>query len=137
MRRFLPLFIVLTLLLVGLFLLLRNPSGETTMRKQQPDVTVEAAELYRQFVTDEAAANEQYLNKIIAVSGTVASVAKNSRGNISVILQTDDPARGVKCRLDFRSHHPRIEFRKGENVTFKGVCTGYVGDVELVQCVEN
>lgn len=135
MRRFLSLFIVLALLFGGVFLLLRNPSGETTMRNQLPDVTVEAVELYRQFVTDEAAANEQYLNKIVVVSGTVTSVAKDSRGNISVILQTDDPARGVKCRLDARTKHPRIEFQKGEKVTFKGVCTGYAGDVELVQCV--
>lgn len=137
MKRFLPLLIGLIVLLGLLFLLMRpSKSGGETVRQQKTEATVEATDLYRQFITDESAANEQYLNKILAVSGTVSRVHADDKGNVSVTLETNDPAHGVKCRLDKQLKHGRTEFQVGENVTFKGVCTGYVGDVELVQCVE-
>ncbi len=137
MQRYFLIFILVILVLAGLFLLTRRPTGISTMKEQKPDVTVQATELYRQFVTDEAAANELFLNKVLAVSGTVASVSSKGRENISVLLQTGSAEGQVRCRLDPRTAHRRIEFNKGENVTFKGVCAGYIGDVELVQCVED
>jgi hypothetical protein len=130
MRRFLPVLIFLAVLVIG-YLLLMNPARDSSVKEEKPDISIAAAALYQQFIMDEAFANERYLNKILLVSGKVSTIQTDDRGNISVTFQTEDPAHGVKCRLKSGR-----EYRVGEQLTLKGVCSGYMGDVEMVQCVE-
>lgn len=111
-----------------------NP-GKTS--EQKTEANVGAGELFTAFAEDEAGANERYLNKVIAVTGVVATVATNDRRGASVTLKSDeDPKAGIKCKLDLRQVGNKSDFKIGETVTLKGVCTGLVRDVELVDCTE-
>ncbi len=136
MQKFFKIILGLGLVLFGLFLIMRQPAGDTAMEKQKPDFAIEAADLYRQFSIDESAANGQYLNKIILVTGRVSSSGRDDRGYSWVALETSDPSNSVKCRLDSKILHRRTNFQNGEKISLKGVCTGYTGDVGLTQCVE-
>lgn len=105
------------------------------MEKAKPDIEIGASELFSAFETDELAANEKYLDKVVAVTGVVREV-KEDEGVISIVLETEDMMFGVVCQLDELSENGRTVFEVGESVTFKGLCTGSLMDVVLVRCVE-
>ncbi|MEZ5038925.1 MAG: hypothetical protein R2828_03510 [Saprospiraceae bacterium] len=100
------------------------------------DINLSAEAVFTAFESDEATANEQYLDKIVAVSGTVKEVNKNDEGITTVTLDAGQDMFGVVCQLDQLTKHPRENFPVGEQVTFKGICTGMLMDVVLVRCVE-
>ena len=106
------------------------------MAGAETDYALSANELFTAFETDEAAANEKYLDKVVGVEGTVKSVSKDEDGTISVTLSTAGDMFGVICQLDNLSTPKRTEFEVGEKVAFKGICTGMLMDVVLVRCVE-
>ena len=105
------------------------------IRSIEPDVATTSTILFTQFETDENAANSEYLGKTIKVTGKVQGV-KTESGKTSVTLEGGGMIFGVICNLDEQSEHPRIEFEEGEEVTFKGKCSGYLSDVVLDRCVE-
>lgn len=100
------------------------------------DINLSAEAVFTAFESDEAAANEQYLDKIVAVSGTVKEVNKNDEGITTITLDAGQDMFGVVCQLDQLTKHPRETFPVGEQVIFKGICTGMLMDVVLVRCVE-
>jgi hypothetical protein len=105
------------------------------MQSAKTDVTIEAATLFEAFNTNEEAANAQYLDKTIAVSGTVQSSTKTDEGVVKVTLATGQDF-GVMCELDALTQHTRTDFAAGEKVAFKGLCSGLNLDVQLSRCVE-
>ncbi len=130
-------FLILLVLiaLISILLLISRYKPEDTIKTRQADVKLEATVLVADFLSDEAGANEKYLNKTLAVSGTVSTFKSDDRGNISITLNGTGQA-DVKCKFDKMVEHRRREFQVGETVTLKGVCMGYIGDVEMVGCVE-
>ena len=106
------------------------------MERAAADVQLTAAELFTAFAEDETTANAAYLDKVVAVSGQVREVSKSAEGLTKVTLDSGDEMFGVICQLDELSEHERTDFTTGENVTFKGKCTGMLMDVVLVRCVE-
>lgn len=101
----------------------------------EADVKLEATDLYTQFTTDEATANSKYLDKIVQVCGTVSQVSSENNV-VSIQLDAGDPLGGVLCELDPLSEHKRTDFKPGEKVCFKGICSGYLSDVVLNRCSE-
>ena len=98
------------------------------------DYTISAVELFNEYDEDEIGSNEKYLDKVIEVNGTVQEV-KEEDGIVTVVLGSDGMF-GVVCQLDELTRHKRTSFTNGENVTFKGICTGVLMDVVLVRSVE-
>lgn len=91
-------------------------------------LAINAQALFDAFNTNEAQANQLYLNKAIAVTGNVAGLAKNKEGKTVVSLQTTDPMFGVQCTLLQPNSLPAV----GATVTIKGICTGFLMDVILI-----
>ena len=90
-------------------------------------IRITAVAIFDSFENNEQAANVSFLNKAIEVSGKVINIKTNQAGNTVVYLQSDDPVFGVNCT--FKQNPEKIE--KGDNIIFKGVCTGYLSDVIL------
>ena len=105
------------------------------MQAADADIRIESHELLSAFENDEAAANAKYLDKVVQVSGTVASVQREGEV-IKVILETGNPMSTIICELDPLTEHKRTDFQPGEQVTFKGLCTGMLMDVVMARCVE-
>ena len=126
--------ILLWLLVIGLlgfgimkgylYYLNNKPHRDVTKEK---GVSVAADQLFTDFSTNEAAANQKYLNKAIEVSGEVAEVKKNQDSSTVVLLRTSDPVFGVNCT--FKEDPGNIQ--PGSQVTFKGICTGFISDVVI------
>ncbi|MGK7392111.1 MAG: OB-fold protein [Candidatus Cyclobacteriaceae bacterium M2_1C_046] len=99
------------------------------------DYRVNAYQLFAEFTEDEKAANKKYLNKIISVSGEIASIEGIDSLNYSITLKVNQHF-GVRCQL--RQYNDNKNLNVGDNVIIKGLCTGKLMDVVLVKStIEN
>ncbi|HQU60286.1 MAG: hypothetical protein KDD02_22515 [Phaeodactylibacter sp.] len=134
MKKYLVALVLLVALGAGVGYLIYNKPFQD-MNSAKADITLTAAELFTAFESDENAANSKYLDKVVQVSGTVKEVSTGDDGNISITLDSGSDMFGVICQLDNLTEQPRKDFKEGEQLTLKGVCTGMLMDVVLVRCV--
>ncbi len=128
------------LLLIGLVLGLIGATTGTYLwfkpvakiSSMKTELSIPANELFTAFETDEAEANNQYLNKVIEVTGIIKEVKNNENGLPVVIFETDDLIFGVMC--EFETQKGAANINAGELLTIKGVCTGKLLDVVLNRC---
>jgi putative nucleic acid binding protein len=106
------------------------------MSKAKADIELSASQLFTDFENNEADANTKYLDKIIEVEGIVKEITKDEKGMTSITLEGGSEMFGVICQMDDLAKHKRTDFKEGESVKFKGICTGVLMDVILVRCVE-
>ena len=90
-------------------------------------VKMEADELISAFEKNEAEANAMFLDKIIAVSGTVKAIEKNDMGYYSVILGNESMS-SVRCSINPEHQEAVASLVEGSSVTMKGACTGFNAD---------
>lgn len=107
---------------------------QKNMNLAKTELSIDAQTILTAFETAENEANTKYLDKVVAVKGKVKEV-KNEGGKICIALETDSPMSGVLCNLDPLSEHAKTTFSPGEEITLKGVCTGFLSDVVLERCV--
>lgn len=99
-----------------------------------PVYELSAKQLLSEFDTDEAKANTQYLENIIAVKGTVIEVAIEDQQGI-ITLEGDGMMANVICHVALTEVQNLSHLKQGDALTVKGICTGYLMDVVLVKCV--
>lgn len=134
MKKYLP-YLLFLLVCTVIYLFLKKP-GERSMRRTPADATVEAPTLFNEFYNDEAAANENYLNKVVKLTGKVKTSSKDKDGLPELELESGSPLGTIRCAFDPRSDHRRRPFEQGEAVQLKCICTDFYRDVKLVRCVE-
>ena len=100
------------------------------------DYSLSAVDLFVAFDSDESAANEKFLDKLIEVTGRIQDVKQDDAGNTILTLEGDGLMFGIICELDPHTAGHRADFMQGEEVTMKGICTGMLMDVVLVRCIE-
>jgi hypothetical protein len=108
-----------------------RPSG-STVRSVKTDVKTDVASLLKAFENNEKKANSLYLDKIIQVTGSVNEVIDDGTF-ITVTLKNPGQSSGVMCSFD-KNEVDKDTFISGDEITIKGLCTGYLIDVILVKC---
>ena len=105
----------------------RNAEGE------QAVATLSASDLYNDFQRSENLANKKWTSKVIEVSGIISSI--NEAGSyVSINLRATDEG-GINCSILKKDLNPDYKINKGDSITIKGKCTGFLMDVNLVDCV--
>lgn len=126
------LLVILILIAIGAVIGYRMWNKPHTKVEDVAGVEVSVNELTSAFETDEAAANEKYLNKAIVVKGTVSSSETNQDGKLVIYLVGDNSSSDVQCTM--RDENENAE--DGNTVTVKGFCTGSsLFGVLLTDCV--
>ena len=97
--------------------------------KDETAIAVTAQAIMDTYTADEKKANTLYLDKAIEVSGEVAGVSKTQQGKTVLSLKTSDPMAGVRCTMK-----EDVEVKPGEQVKIKGICSGFLMDVTLIDC---
>jgi hypothetical protein len=100
---------------------------------EQAVAALSAVTLYNEFLKDEGKANQKWTGKVIEITGTISSVAET--GNYVSINLAATPEGGVNCSILKNDYRPDKPFSKGDSITVKGKCTGFLMDVNLVDCV--
>ena len=108
----------------------RKPASTQNL---SPDFIVPALNLANEFETDETAANKKYLGKLIQVTGTLFSIDNNKETLISITV--GDDLHKIACLLDIKHAAIIRQYKVLSSITVKGICTGYLMDVELNRCV--
>lgn len=124
---------VLILVLAGILaaVYLYNKKG-ADLGKTRPDFILTAEELQQAFEADESAASAKYINKVIEVRGIIASVRQGEQNAVSITISTGSPLSSVIGTFPL-VNDPSV-FREGEELCFRGECSGYLMDVLLNNC---
>ena len=97
------------------------------------DVTIAADQLFAAFEKNEKEANEKYLNKIIAVKGPIGEISTDQSNQKVVVLRTPEMMFGIACSMMPTETAKVGTLKDGQNITVKGLCTGYTMDVVLTE----
>ena len=101
----------------------------------QPSEKIKFSVIVNGYQNDETIANKQFLGKIIQVSGPVTDIIKQQDTIINVFIGDLNSLHKVSCLLDKRNAGSIDKYSKGNDITIKGICTGFLLDVELNRCV--
>jgi len=96
-------------------------------------ITLTADKIINDFSSDESKANIMYLDEIISVSGEVYEM-NLEKGKGIITLNTKDDFGSVLCHLSDEGTKKMSVLKKGQTISIKGICTGYLLDVILIKC---
>lgn len=131
-KKYLIIAVLVWIVLIALgFYFYNKPHASSASKKT--DVLIDAADLYKAFQHDESTANSRYVDKIIEVKGRVMEI-QHSGIRTSLQLDAGSTMGGVNCSLADSSPDLKIP-DKGSLVVVKGKCSGFLMDVNLVDCV--
>ena len=99
-----------------------------------PAFRLEASTFIKQFETDESKANAKYADKTISVHG-VAHTIQTTDTTATVFVNDGYSNTSVICQFGRENNEEIRDLKKGELVTIKGICSGYLMDVVMVRCV--
>lgn len=93
-------------------------------------INVTAISIANEYEANEPEANKKYLDKVLEVNGTITGVSKNQKAETVIALKGTDMS-GLLCTIEGAFLK---EFKVGDTITVRGICTGYLTDVILVRC---
>lgn len=135
MKKYLKL-VLLLIVIGGVFGYYTYNKPHQNMTKATAQVQLTATQLFADFETDEKTANKKYLDKIMKISGQIKEISTDNEGTTTLTLESGNDMFGVICQMDNLTKHNRTNFKEGEKIDLKGICTGLLMDVVLVRCVE-
>ena len=95
-------------------------------------ITKNATQMVQEFLDNEEAANQKYLqkeNNIIEVTGTIEKLESDETGTV-VYLNTQIENTSISARLQ-----DKIKLQQGNTVSIKGLFTGFIlGQIQLSEC---
>jgi len=122
-------FIALSLILAALYM---YNLKHTDMAKARPDFVVSATFLQKAFDDNETAASAKYINKIIEVTGKIASIKPAENNIINISLETGDELSSIICTFSAISDPSKL--KEGDDIVVRGECSGFLMDVLLNNC---
>jgi hypothetical protein len=100
----------------------------------KPAFELQASDFAKEFETNESKANAQYLDRPISVHGIIAALQQTDTSAV-VFLNEGTSSTSVMCQFNNESNKEARKLKRGDSVTIKGICTGYLMDVVMVRCV--
>ena len=125
--------IIFLLLIVSIaigFYMFNKPRDSAA--SQNTTSSISANSLYNEYQKNEAAANLKYLGKIIEVQGKLA-VAANDSLQTNLSLYTGHSEGLINCQMF--NGLVKANLKQGDLINVKGKCTGFLMDVNLVDCI--
>lgn len=96
---------------------------------------VSASELAALYSTDEESADKKYLGKVVEVSGLVMMMENEHDTALTIFLGDSMQTGRISCLMDKNYIKKMKKIMTGYPIKIKGICTGYLMDVELNRCV--
>jgi preprotein translocase subunit YajC len=94
-------------------------------------IKISAAAIVKAYQVNEQVANVAYLNKTLEVFGEITEIKLDQTGITTVELKSNDAFAGVFCSLKKLDNHLKV----GQQITIKGICTGFLTDVVLIEAI--
>ncbi len=110
----------------------RKPEDLTNVK---PQAIVTADSVVAAYENDEVVANKQFLGKTIMVNGMVTEINNQQDTLLNITLGDSNYMHKVSCLLDKQQLDKLKQYSVGKLICIKGICTGFLADVELNRCV--
>ena len=94
-------------------------------------LVVSAQELLNDFQEDENRANKKYVDNIIQIKGVIAEISI-ARGNSVITLKDSNGLSSIICHMGPENNLNVLKFKKDNQITIKGICTGYLLDIIMI-----
>lgn len=96
-----------------------------------PLFSIDASSLITEFETSEDSASAKYNGHIVQVTGIVKAIElSDSTGRI--MLNSEKNTAGIICELEKSQLKKASKIVKGQWVTIKGICTGFLLDIVFI-----
>ena len=96
---------------------------------------ITADSLVKLFETNEQKANLLYLGKPIDIKGLIAEIHNQQDTILNLTLGKEKNLHRVSCLIDVNHTNDFKNYKVGDNVMLRGICNGFLMDVELNRCV--
>ncbi len=106
-----------------------------SIERKDADYVMAPENLLQEFQSNEEHANKKYLDKIVSVKGKINSLKSDIKGVTSVQIETGDPMSSITCQLSKDQSEKHPDLKEGKDIQVKGICSGMLMDVVLVDCV--
>ena len=97
--------------------------------------TINASDLVLAFEKDEARATKKFAGKTVLVTGKVAEIINQQDTMLNIFLGDETAMSKVSCLMDIRKKETFKNILVGNQISIKGVCTGFLADVEMNRCI--
>jgi len=123
----------ITLIIIGIGILIIGGVGfymfnkpARDVQKTKTDFSYQAGEIVDEYLLDAKKANDKYLDeegnsKVLEVTGTVAEISEDFKGQTVILLKTDTDKAGVSCTFTSESNARAAAVKIGDEITIKGV----------------
>ena len=95
-------------------------------------LSVSASQLSADYIANEIKADNIYKGRALIVTGTIQEITRGITGNIYVVLTGSNRMRTVFCYFD--NEEKAAGLKKGQEVSFKGICEGLMMSVIVNHC---
>jgi hypothetical protein len=119
---------VIIALTAGLYGYIEYTKTNMDLMYEKADHVTGAKELIKEFEENEQAANTRFLDKIIAVNGSIKDVMKDDKGFYTVMVGNEGYTSSVRCSMDADHQLRDTQLQLGSNITIKGICIGFNAD---------
>jgi hypothetical protein len=109
-------------------------SGTSDVAAEEAAYTVSANNIYAAYQKNEVAADQKYKDKVIVVTGKITDIGKDIIDSPYLIVGGTGMIDGCQCVFAESAVDQIAKAAKGDQVSVKGTCTGYLGMVEMENC---
>jgi len=122
-------------LLIALFIIIKlYNKPHVDVESTKADYIISIENIVREFEENEEIANKKYLDKIIQVEGNIIDITLTD-GNGTITLDSKNSGKTVVCSMIASENIKVVGLQKGNKITVRGICTGYLMDVMLVRAI--
>lgn len=121
--------VVIIIAIVAVYFVYNKPHRSTGVA----EVAVTAQSLVSTYNENESEANTKFLDKVVEVKGKVKEVIEQDDSFI-LLLGDESSMSSVSCTLDHESDSVAYGLKPGDEVVVRGICTGFLMDVVIVNC---
>jgi len=126
------LFLLVSIALIFVIKLYNKPHLDT--KKTKADFVFTTQNFISEYLQDEISADKKYAEKVIQVKGEIYNIS-TLKGNGVVTLKFHDLESSIICYLLPEENNKILKFKKGQFTAIKGICKGYLLDINMVKCV--
>lgn len=115
----------------GWYLYTRKVDSTTVLKT---DFVIAPDELFKAYSEDETAAMAKFSGKVLELNGVVRSTGSDTLG-WNLVMEAGDDFFGINCAMEAGQAERMKSVSAGDSINIKGKCSGFNGDVVLVQCI--
>lgn len=134
-KKYLIFAVALLIVLAGFYAYKEYNRKAADLSTVNADEIINVTDLIHQFETDEAAATKKFAGKTLLVTGNITEIENQQDTLYNIFLGDETAIYKVSCLMDIRKKDAFKNISVGKQISIKGICTGFLADVEMNHCV--